>query len=255
MGRRSPATAVRRSSGCSSNSPTARASCSSAQSVSTLASSTRAPWSRTRGLRARRRSGSGSATARRCSATEKDREWRSMSRSTGRDTGATSLGRPGGRGAVMAVGMKEPAELARRVEENPQLPAAGCERVSGYGVMGLLFRSEHVLGLRRWTASSVGEGFTSIWHRNTARRWTFYESLRSEIACTRYFGAEVEQVRVGPIALDWQDRRRLPIYTADGAGGRTIEIGSNRRPLLTMRCSWQLRTHGSGFGLVPRLSA
>ena len=155
----------------------------------------------------------------------------------------------------MAVGMKEPAELARRVVENPRLPAAGCERVSGYGVMGLLFRSEHVLGLRRWTASSVGEGFTSIWHRNTARRWTFYESLRSEIACTRYFGAEVEQVRVGPIALDWQDRRRLHIYTADGAVDWTIEIGSNRRPLLTMRCSWQLRTHGSGFGLVPRLSA
>ena len=147
----------------------------------------------------------------------------------------------------MAVGMKEPAELARRVEENPQLPAAGCERVSGYGVMGLLFRSEHVLGLRRWTASSVGEGFTSIWHRNPAGRWTFYESLRSEIACTRYFGAEVEQVRVGPIALDWQDRRRLHIYTADGAVDWTIEIGSNRRPLLTMRCSWQLRNTRQWF--------
>lgn len=79
----------------------------------------------------------------------------------------------------MVHGVREPAEWARHVEERPQLPAAGCERVSGYGVMGLTFRSGHVLGLRRWTASSVGAGFTSIWHRDPDGRWTFYESVPS----------------------------------------------------------------------------
>jgi hypothetical protein len=103
----------------------------------------------------------------------------------------------------MSLAMKEPAELARRAEDSPQLPAA-CERVSGYGVMGLPFRSGHVLGLRRWTASSIGEPFTSIWHRDPAGRWTFYETERSEIACTRYFGAEVDRVQIGPIELDWR---------------------------------------------------
>jgi hypothetical protein len=97
--------------------------------------------------------------------------------------------------------VKEPAELARQVEEHPQLPPATCERVSGYGVMGLPFRSGHVLGLRRWTASSLGEGYTSIWHRDSAGRWTFYQSAPAEIACTRYFGADVERVQIGPIAI------------------------------------------------------
>lgn len=121
---------------------------------------------------------------------------------------------------------REPSEFARQAEQNPQLPAAACERVSGYGVMGLPFRSGHVLGLRRWTASSVGEGFTSIWHRDPDGRWTFYESVRSEVACTRYFGASAERVQVGPIELDWKDPRRLHVSTVDGVVDWTIELGS-----------------------------
>ena len=127
----------------------------------------------------------------------------------------------------MGLGVREPAAFARQVEEHPQLPPAACERVSGYGVMGLPFRSGHVLGLRRWTASSVGQGFTSIWHRDPAGRWTFYESVPSEVACTRYFGASVERVQVGPIALDWEDQRRLHVATVDGAIDWTIELGSS----------------------------
>jgi hypothetical protein len=37
----------------------------------------------------------------------------------------------------MVLGVKEPAEFARQVEEHPRLTPAGCERVAGYGVMGL----------------------------------------------------------------------------------------------------------------------
>jgi len=126
----------------------------------------------------------------------------------------------------MARRIREPGEFARQVEEHPQLPAGSCERVSGYGVMGLPFRSGHVLGLRRWTASSVGDGYTSIWHRDPAGSWTFYQSAPAEIACTRYFGADVERVQTGPIALDWQDMRRLHIHTPDGAVEWTIELES-----------------------------
>jgi hypothetical protein len=123
--------------------------------------------------------------------------------------------------------MTEPVLVARDVEANPQLPAGECERVSGYGVMGLPFRSGHVLGLRRWTASSVGDRFTSIWHRNPEGRWTFYESVSCDIACSRYFGAEVDTARVGPIAIDWEGARRLRVYTLDDeAVDWTIELGS-----------------------------
>jgi len=86
----------------------------------------------------------------------------------------------------MILGAREPAELARRAEEHPQLPPGTCERVSGYGVMSLPFRS------------SAGEPFTSIWHRDAAGRRTFYGSARSEVACTRYSGAGVGRVRLGP---------------------------------------------------------
>jgi hypothetical protein len=123
--------------------------------------------------------------------------------------------------------MKEPAQFAQQVEDHPQLPAAACERVSGYGVMGLPFQSGHVLGLRRWTASSVGERFTSIWHRDPDGRWTFYESVRSQIACTRYFGADVEHAHVGPIRVDWDGPRRLHVCTAAGSQvDWTIEVGA-----------------------------
>lgn len=63
----------------------------------------------------------------------------------------------------------------------------------------------------RWTASSVGDRFTSIWHRNPAGRWTFYESTACEVACTRYFGADVERVREGPIELEWEASNRLRV--------------------------------------------
>ena len=122
--------------------------------------------------------------------------------------------------------MKEPAYFAQQREEKPELPQGDGERVSGYGVMGLPFRSGHVLGLRRWTASSVGEAFTSIWHRNPEGRWTFYESAPCEVACSRYFGAAVERQRIGGIRLEWEATHRLRIRTADEGVDWTVEMGS-----------------------------
>jgi hypothetical protein len=136
--------------------------------------------------------------------------------------------------------MKDPAHLARHVEEHPRLPSGNCERVSGYGVMGLPFRSGHIPGLRRWTASSVGEGFTSIWHRRPDGRWTFYESAASQVACTRYFGAEVERTRLVPISLEWQGPHRLRISVKDSVVDWTVELGS--API-----TWMLSTIGSAL--------
>jgi hypothetical protein len=122
--------------------------------------------------------------------------------------------------------MRSPAQFAEVVEGLPVLPPGDCERVSGYGVMGLPFASGHVLGLRRWTASSVGEQFTSIWHRDPAGQWTFYESIACEVACTRYFGADVERVREGPIDLGWEAPNRLHVRTSDGAVDWEVAIGA-----------------------------
>jgi hypothetical protein len=92
--------------------------------------------------------------------------------------------------------------------------------------MGLPFASGHVLGLRRWTASSVGDPFTSIWHRDPSGHWTFYESIAGEVACTRYFGADVARVREGPIDLEWKAPDRVHVRTADGAVDWDITVGA-----------------------------
>lgn len=123
--------------------------------------------------------------------------------------------------------MKAPSQLAQQAEDYPTLPPGPGERLAGYGVMGLPFVSGHVLGLRRWTASSVGEGFTSVWHRDPAGRWTFYESAGAETACARYFGDEADQVHVEPIDLTWVGDRQLRIRTVDSDHlVWSVELGS-----------------------------
>jgi hypothetical protein len=122
--------------------------------------------------------------------------------------------------------VKTPARLALEAEEHPRLPPGSGERVSGYGVMGLPFASGHVLGLRRWTASSVGGGFTSIWHRDPGGSWTFYESVDPQVACSRYFGADVRRHRLVPISLDWQAGGRFRVRTEDGAVDWTVDLAS-----------------------------
>ena len=58
--------------------------------------------------------------------------------------------------------MVEPRNMAEATVSHPSLPPGREERFSGYGVMGLPFRSGHVLGLRRFTASSIGSGYSSV---------------------------------------------------------------------------------------------
>lgn len=157
--------------------------------------------------------------------------------------------------------MKTAAQCAQVAEDRPVLPPGDCERVSGYGVMGLPFASGHVLGLRRWTASSVGDRFTSIWHRDPSGRWTFYESIPSEVACTRYFGTDVERVKQGPIGLQWEASNRLRVRTADGAvdweiatgatpATRMITVMGSMVPLPAWRSRPVLRAMGAMAGRV-----
>jgi hypothetical protein len=153
--------------------------------------------------------------------------------------------------------MRPPAHFARQVEEHPVLPRGEGERVSGYGVMGLPFTSGHVLGLRRWTASSVGDGFTSIWHRDPGGRWTFYESVDRAVGCTRYFGAGVGRVEVASIELDWETSNRLHVRTTDATVDWTIETGStpltrimSAMGVATPMAAWRSRAVLTAMGVL-----
>lgn len=107
--------------------------------------------------------------------------------------------------------MRPPREYAEESERHPQLPPGSEERVAGYGVMGQTFESGHVLGLRRWTASSVGEQFTSIWHREPDGSWHFYESAQPQVACSRWFGHGVQESVVVPIEVSWDGPTQLHV--------------------------------------------
>jgi hypothetical protein len=97
----------------------------------------------------------------------------------------------------------QPREIIDQIEAKAALPAGHGDRFAGYAVMGLPFRSGHVLALRRFPASSVGPGYTSVWHRDPNGTWTFYSTVAPELACSRYFGRDIMYNVITPIDLEW----------------------------------------------------
>lgn len=115
--------------------------------------------------------------------------------------------------------MELPRSLAESTETHPTLPPGVEERFSGYGVMGLPFRSGHVLGLRRFAASSIGPGYTSVWHRSPTGEWTFYQDVAAEQSCPRYFGPRLRRSLEGPVEIRWTGPSTFSVQVD---GGRAI---------------------------------
>jgi hypothetical protein len=106
----------------------------------------------------------------------------------------------------------EPREVAEACERNADVPAGRyAEAFSGYGVMGLSFSSEHVLALRRFPATSVGPGYTSIWHRDPSGRWSFRQDAPSQMACPRYFSAAADEFVTANIDVAWTGPRAFEV--------------------------------------------
>lgn len=102
-------------------------------------------------------------------------------------------------------------DLAQATEEHPRLPSGPGERFAGYGIMGLPFSSGHVLALRRFGGSSIGPGYTSVWHRSPAGDWTMFQDVAPELGCARYFGPAIARTVVGPISVRWPEADRLEV--------------------------------------------
>jgi hypothetical protein len=112
--------------------------------------------------------------------------------------------------------MEEPGELVERLEREAALPSGEDERFSGYGVMACPFVSGDVLCHRRFPASSVGPAYTSVWHRTPDGRWTFYQDVPPQQACTRFFGNAVSEIATSPIAIE-STAPRTQRVTIEGA--------------------------------------
>jgi hypothetical protein len=105
----------------------------------------------------------------------------------------------------------QPRQVARRLEAAPALPAGTDERFSGYGVMGLPFRFGHVLALRRFTATSIGPGYASVWHRRPDGSWVLYTDVGPGRSCPRFFGADAAEAIETRIDLEWLGPYRLRV--------------------------------------------
>lgn len=85
------------------------------------------------------------------------------------------------------------------------------EQFHGYAVVGVPFRSGHILGMRRFPVSSVGPGYTSVWHRDAAGRWVIYQDQEPRYTCPRAFGPGIDDAPTVPIAVEWMDSDRFAV--------------------------------------------
>jgi hypothetical protein len=105
----------------------------------------------------------------------------------------------------------EPRDYALRAEDARVADDDGDEAFSGYGLMGLPFASGHVLGLRRFPASSIGPGYFSVWHRDPAGSWDFYSDVEAMSSCNRFFGAAVTRFVQTEIVVRWPESHGLVV--------------------------------------------
>lgn len=106
---------------------------------------------------------------------------------------------------------KEPAATALALERWAALPEGDEERYVGYGVMAAPFSSGDLLAMRRFTVSSVGRAYTSVWHRTPAGEWTLYADAPPLLSCSRYLGAAIARSVETTIRLSWTGPRRMEL--------------------------------------------
>jgi hypothetical protein len=105
----------------------------------------------------------------------------------------------------------EPRQLIEKLEADVHLPPGPWERFNGYGVIGLPFKSGHVLAMRRFPVSSVGPGYKSVWHRSPNNKWVLYVNVPPRQACPRYFGAIATETIETDILVDWPAPFRMHV--------------------------------------------
>lgn len=136
--------------------------------------------------------------------------------------------------------LAEPRALAELTEIDPHLPPGSDDRFSGYGVMGLPFASGHVLALRRFPASSLGYGYSSVWHRDPSGRWTFWSDVPPGESCARFFGEAIDEVAVESITVQWAGPRALRVVVGDRILDWKLTVRASPVTMAMNAASWLL---------------
>jgi hypothetical protein len=134
---------------------------------------------------------------------------------------------------VMPI-LAQPRDLAELTEIDPVIPPGSGDRFSGYGVMGLPFRSGQVLALRRVPASSLGSGYSTVWHRDAKGCWTFWSDHLPHASCARFFGSSVDRTVVAPVRIRWTGPRSMRVVVGDGVIDWSLTLKTTPATLLLM---------------------
>ena len=124
----------------------------------------------------------------------------------------------------------EPRDVVAALERAPRLPDGSELRFRGYGVVGPPLASGHVLALRRFPASSLGPGYTCVWHRDPGGRWTFHADVPPPASCAHFHGDGAAAATVDRITLTWTGSRSLTVVVEDARLAWAVHL----RP--TARC-------------------
>jgi hypothetical protein len=158
--------------------------------------------------------------------------------------------------------MLEPKDFVHMLEYDRTLPDGQDERFNGYGVMGVPFTSGDLLALRRFPNTSIGEGYTSVWHRRPDGRWIFVQDAPPRYACSRYFGSAVDWVLEQEIRIEWDGPRRFTVHVdgdypiqwevslGSGAGSRAMNMAAEWIPERWWRNRRLLDAFGKAGGLL-----
>lgn len=151
----------------------------------------------------------------------------------------------------------QPRDAAAAVEASGTMPGGADERFDGYGIMGCPFASGHVLAMRRFPRTSVGPGYTSVWHRSPDGRWAFYAGAPPRLSCARYFGKAASVARETAVNLEWLagDRLRVSVPEVElewesEIRGTAVTAAMNGMMAALPASAWRLPAVLSGMGAM-----
>ncbi len=101
--------------------------------------------------------------------------------------------------------------LIEEIDDEPSPTPGPFEHFRGYGILGVPFASGDILAMRRFSASSVGPGYNSVWHRRPDGGWWFYSDVPPGQSCARYFGRALECVVHTEVRVEWRSPTALHI--------------------------------------------
>lgn len=101
---------------------------------------------------------------------------------------------------------------------------SGYEFVKGYGIFGLPLSSGHTLALRVFPVNNFAP-YVTIWHQTPDGKWTiYYDAVRADVACPRYYGNAAHQISAAKINLKWLSSSELLIQMEEPKLEWTIKM-------------------------------